>query len=75
MSAPQTGALTRWCNLGELSTVSISSDYFKATLQSAVGTAFFELMIRFNTTETNSDGDADMIRFGDVKLKITYTLP
>ena len=71
----QGGALSRWCSLGELSTVSISNDNFKSTLQAALGNTYFEIIIRFNTTETDFDGVTDMIRFGDMKLKITYTTP
>lgn len=75
ISGSQTGALTRWCNEGELSAVSVASNYFVSTLQSAVGDTYFEIIIRFNTTETDSDGVADMVRFGTMSLKITYTTP
>lgn len=75
VSGIQSGALTRWCNLSELSTVIVASDYFKSILQSAVGNNLFEMMLRFNNTETNSDNLDDMIRFGVMKLKITYTVP
>lgn len=71
----QLGALTRWCNLSELSTVSLASANFISELQAAVGENFFEIIIRFNATETNNDNTADRIRFRTMILKITYDIP
>jgi hypothetical protein len=44
----------------------------KAAVQGAVGSSRLQLRIQFRAPTTNSNGIADMIRFGTVKLTITY---
>lgn len=68
------GAILRWCDTGELSTNFLDDDV-KVSLQSAMGASTYELRLQFNETETDTDATADMARFGDVKLKVTYTTP
>jgi len=66
-----TGAITRWCGAGELSSV-FEDAGMKSVVQSAVGTSRLQLRLQFRTPTTNSNGVADIIRFGTVKLTVTY---
>jgi hypothetical protein len=66
-----TGAITRWCSAGELSSV-FEDAGMKSVVQSAVGTSRLQLRLQFRTPTTNGNGVADMIRFGTVKLTVTY---
>ena len=66
-----TSAITRWCGAAELSSV-FEDAGMKSVVQSAVGTSRLQLRIQFRTPTTNSNGVADMIRFGTVKLTVTY---
>lgn len=68
------GALLRWCDTTELSSNFLDDDV-KAALQSALGASRFELRLQFNEKQTDNDGTADMVRFGDVELIVTYTKP
>ncbi len=70
-SGDPTGAITRWCGSGELSSV-FEDSAMKGVVQSAVGSSRLQLRIQFRTPTTNSNGVADMIRFGTVKLTVTY---
>ena len=67
------GAVARWCSTAELFTVS-ANEYVATALQARVsgGASRFHLRVQFRTPTTNSDGVADMIRFGSVALTITY---
>jgi hypothetical protein len=66
------GAVARWCNAGQLSTVSVAPD-IKSTIQSLVGSSRAQFRAQFNDTATNSNGVADMVRLGvNIKLIITY---
>ena len=66
-----TSAITRWCGAGELSSV-FEDAAMKSVVQNAVGTSRLQLRIQFRTPTTNNNGVADMIRFGTVKLTVTY---
>lgn len=66
-----TSAITRWCGAAELSSV-FEDAGMKSVVQSAVGTSRLQLRLQFRTPTTNSNGVADMIRFGTVKLTVTY---
>jgi hypothetical protein len=66
-----TSAITRWCGAGELSSV-FEDAGMKSVVQSAVGTSRLQLRLQFRTPTTNNNGVADMIRFGTVKLTVTY---
>jgi hypothetical protein len=68
------GAIMRWCNAGQLSTSGTDNDV-KSALQSVVGSSRFRLRLQFNQTDTDNDGVADMVRFGDAKLIISYSAP
>jgi hypothetical protein len=68
------GAILRWCDTSELSSVFFDDDV-KASIQSELGNSTYELRLQFNENETNSDGVADMARFGDVELEVTYIEP
>ena len=69
-----TGALVRWCNDGELSAVAADSDMISA-LQSKVGSSRFQARLQFKDMLTDGDGVSDMVRFGTLKLLVTYELP
>ena len=43
-----------------------------SAVQSEVGSDRFEVRIQFNDMETDGDATADMVRFGDMTLEITY---
>jgi hypothetical protein len=66
-----TGAVTRWCSAAELSSA-FEDNGMKAAVQTAVGSSRLQLRIQFRAPTTNGNGIADMIRFGTVKLIITY---
>lgn len=66
-----TGAVTRWCSAAELSSA-FEDNNMKAAVQNAVGSSRLQLRVQFRVPTTNSNGIADMIRFGTVKLIITY---
>ena len=68
------GAIVRWCNASQLSTAGPDPDVVSA-LQSRVGSSRFQMRMQFNQTDTDSDGAADMVRLGDVKLVVSYTAP
>ncbi len=68
------GALLRWCSTAQLNVESIEGD-LKTAVQAALASDVIELRLRFNENATDSDGVADMVRFGDVKLVIIYEAP
>lgn len=68
------GAVLRWCDTGELSSNFLDDDV-KAAIQTALGSASFELRLQFNENESDSDATADMARFGSVELIVTYSTP
>ncbi|MCG2786810.1 MAG: hypothetical protein L6461_17100 [Anaerolineae bacterium] len=66
------GATARWCNAGQLSTVSVAPD-IKSTIQSLVGSSRAQFRAQFNDMASNNNGVADMVRLGvNIKLIITY---
>ncbi|HEY5982915.1 MAG TPA: NBR1-Ig-like domain-containing protein [Anaerolineales bacterium] len=65
-------AVSRWCSETELNQAAEQPD-LKPALQSKLGSSRFQLRIQFRPPTTNSDGVADVIRLGDVKLVVTYT--
>lgn len=71
-----TNALVRWCNTGELDTVSVEND-LKNQLQSELGGTRLQLRLQFKDMHHNGDGNADMVRFNksNIKLIVTYTTP
>jgi hypothetical protein len=68
------GAIGRWCSTADLDTNSAQGDMV-AALQAKVGSARFQFRMQFRTPTTNGDGIADMVRFGAIKLTVTYTTP
>ena len=66
------GALSRWCNTGEVSAVAVDDD-LKAVIQALVGSSRARFRVQFNEMNTNNNGVGDMVRFGNIKLIITYT--
>lgn len=66
-----TSAVTRWCGAGELSSI-FEDAGMKAAVQSAVGTSRLQLRLQFRAPTTNSNAVADMVRFGTLKLTVTY---
>lgn len=64
-------AAIRWCGAAELSSV-FEDTGMKSVIQSAVGSSRLQLRIQFRTPTTNNNGVADMVRFGTVKLTVTY---
>jgi hypothetical protein len=68
------GALVRWCNDGELSVSQAQSDMI-AAVQSKVGANRFQVRLQFKDVVHDGDGLDDMVRFGAMKLHVTYELP
>ncbi len=66
------GAVARWCSTSDLNSASSQPDMI-SQLQSALGSSRFRLRVQFRTPTTNNNNITDMIRFGAVKLIITYT--
>jgi hypothetical protein len=65
------GALIRWCGTGELNAATAVPAMISYA-QSKVGSSRLQLRLQFRVPTTNGNGVADMVRFGTVKLKITY---
>ena len=66
-----TGAYIRWCGAGELSTQFESAD-MKTLVQTAVGSSRLQLRLQFKAPNPNGNGIADAVRFGNVRLIVTY---
>ena len=66
-----TGAYIRWCGAGELSSTFEVPD-MKTLVQSAVGSSRLSLRLQFKAPNPNGNGIGDMVRFGTVKLTVTY---
>lgn len=66
-----TGAYIRWCGAGELSSQFESTD-MKTLVQSAVGTSRLQLRLQFKAPNPNGNATADAVRFGSVRLIVTY---
>lgn len=70
-SGDPTGAYLRWCGAGELSSQFESAD-MKTLVQSAVGTSRLQLRLQFKSPNPSLNATADAVRFGTVKLIVTY---
>ncbi len=70
-----TGSLARWCNLGELGVVYNGPSQFGSAIQTKVGSTRFQARFHFNELGTDSDGADDMVRFGVIKMDVTYYVP
>jgi len=68
------GAIGRWCSAAELQTVAIDDD-FKSELQNKLGDTRFQIRLQFNDKTSDNDNTGDMVRFGTLKLHVTYELP
>jgi hypothetical protein len=68
------GALVRWCNDGDLGASQAHPDMI-AALQSKVGSNRFQVRLQFKDLVHDGDGLDDMVRFGAMKLHVTYELP
>lgn len=66
-----TGAYLRWCGAGELSSQFESTD-MKTLVQNAVGSSRLQLRIQFKSPNPNGNATADTVRFGSVRLIVTY---
>jgi hypothetical protein len=69
------GALARWCAVGELAAVYSGESSFASQVQLKVGSNRFQARFQFNEHATNSDGIADMVRFGVNNMEVTYYNP
>lgn len=67
------GSSMKWCDSDQLS-ISAADEDVKSDLQNAIGNTYLEYRLQFNDTETNNDGNMDMVRFGTVSLKVTYQI-
>ncbi|MFQ5812688.1 MAG: PKD domain-containing protein [Anaerolineae bacterium] len=65
------GAIIRWCSTSELSTPHDDPDVASA-LQAKLGNPRFQMRLQFKSPETDGDKVADMVRFGAVRLTVTY---
>lgn len=69
-----TGAVIRWCSTAELSSSFEDPDLI-SVLQGELDSPHLQFRLQFRTPTTNGNGVADMVRFGTVKLTVTYTTP
>lgn len=69
------GAILRFCSSRELDAPRSVPDVAKA-LQAKVGirSGRFQLRLQFSDRESDGDATADMVRFGEVKLTVTYVV-
>ena len=72
-SGAASGALARWCNDGDLSP-SLAAPIMISAVQSKVGSNRFQVRLQYHMA-TDGDSAPDMIRFGAMKLNVTYELP
>lgn len=70
-SGDPTGAYIRWCGPAELSAASENAD-MKTLVQSLVGSSRLQLRLQFKSPNPSANGVADMVRFGTIKLIVTY---
>lgn len=67
------GAVSRWCNTGELDVIKAQTELV-AAVQERVGHTRAKFRIHFNQTATDGDNVTDMVRFGDgITLIIKYS--
>jgi hypothetical protein len=62
-----------WCSTSDLGSPQPDND-FRNALQARIGTGRVRYRFQFGTS-SNSDGIADVVRFGGLKLLVTYTTP
>jgi len=67
-----TGAVGQWCSTAELDAEAQQAG-LKTALQSKLGGSRLQLRIQFRPPLSNGDGVGDVVRFGDVTLKVNYT--
>ncbi|HEY2982382.1 MAG TPA: NBR1-Ig-like domain-containing protein [Anaerolineales bacterium] len=65
------GAVIAWNGASALNSSFEDADMI-TVVQNRVGTSRVQLRLQFRTPTTNSNGVADMIRFGAIKLTVTY---
>jgi hypothetical protein len=65
------GAYIRWCGAAELSSAAENAD-MKTLVQSLVGSPRLQLRLQFTSPNPSNNGVADMVRFGTIKLIVTY---
>jgi hypothetical protein len=66
-------AIGRWCAADQLEAVESDED-FEDAMQDLLGEDWFKIRLQFNELETDNDGAADMVRFGAMKLIVTYVI-
>jgi hypothetical protein len=69
-----TGAVIRWCGAAELSSSFEDPDLI-SVVQGEIDSPRLQLRLQFRTPTTNGNGVGDMVRFGVVKLVVSYTTP
>jgi hypothetical protein len=74
VSGAVTGALEAWCSLNELRFPEISNG-FKTSLQAKVGSPRFQIRLQFNEVASDGDAAADVVRFAQAQLYVTYSEP
>jgi len=65
------GASVRWCGAAELGST-FEDDGMKTAVQNAVGDSRLQMRLQFRVPTTNNNGVADVVRFGTIKLIVTY---
>lgn len=70
-TASPSDPIGQWCDSDELETVETNND-IEAAMEDELGENWFKIRLQFNETETDNDGAADMVRFGNLRLVITY---
>ena len=69
------GSVARWCAVGELASVYTGDSNLGSQVQLKVGSTRFQARFQFNDHATDSDGVADMVRFGVIRMDVTYYVP
>ncbi|MDA8114202.1 MAG: NBR1-Ig-like domain-containing protein [Acidithiobacillus sp.] len=68
-----TNAILRWCGTAELSSVTENASMI-SVVQSKVGSTRLQMRLQFRVPTTNGNGVEDVVRFGNVKLIVSYHL-
>lgn len=72
MGSPS-GPIGQWCDADDIESIDSNED-FEDAMQDMLGDDWFKIRLQFNDLESDNDGTADMVRFGAMKLIVSYVI-